>query len=599
MGKVNKAKVADDDQQVSFEATDHGDSVLAGLKYLREKQQLFDVTFIVEGQKFQAHRVVLASCSDYFRAMFTDGLVECQKDIISLNGVTAKGMKNLIDFAYSSKLFLDFDNVEDILLSANHVQMLPVLQACSDFLKQHLSIENCIDMLRLTDLLCIRKLKSDVLKFICSNWTRVSVTQEFCNKLTSSQLISILNSNLPMNCSETDVLESVVSWIMFDVHSRDQYFLPLIKLIQLENILRSSLSAMPNKTEFDGLLDAHPVFQKYFYNSCHDFQPYLVDSGLINNRGFSKALVCVGGFSPNGGMTNDLRFFSHETHTWKTLASIPHIKQCNFGLTVLNNEVFIIGGCFNDQIQEVVHQYGFKYNPEKDSWKSIAAMSLERCRFYLGAVGGKLYAIGGDPSASMDVSLESSPCECFHPEENKWTPIASLPGNRSQHAGVVFENALYISGGLQDADEEFFTSFYRYDPDSDSWTELAPMLSPRADHTMLVYRGHIYVVGGWHENANQQRIMVADLDRYDHVTDSWETLTTIPDPRLYASYTIMDQSVHVVGGWVNGNYQRKAQTVQTVDMETLVVTTQSVGKMEVWEHSSCSLYIPHCKMIDS
>lgn len=67
MGRVNKAKVADDDQQVSFEATDHGDSVLAGLKYLREKQQLFDVTFIVEGQKFQAHRVVLASCSDYFR----------------------------------------------------------------------------------------------------------------------------------------------------------------------------------------------------------------------------------------------------------------------------------------------------------------------------------------------------------------------------------------------------------------------------------------------------------------------------------------------------------------------------------------------------
>lgn len=42
------------------------------------------------------------------RAMFTDGLMECQKDIISLNGVTAKGMKNLIDFAYSSKLFLDF-----------------------------------------------------------------------------------------------------------------------------------------------------------------------------------------------------------------------------------------------------------------------------------------------------------------------------------------------------------------------------------------------------------------------------------------------------------------------------------------------------------
>lgn len=44
----------------------------------------------------------------FYRAMFTDGLVECQKDIISLNGVSARGMKNLIDFAYSSKLVLDF-----------------------------------------------------------------------------------------------------------------------------------------------------------------------------------------------------------------------------------------------------------------------------------------------------------------------------------------------------------------------------------------------------------------------------------------------------------------------------------------------------------
>lgn len=498
------------------------------------------------------------------------------------------------------KLILFFtDNVEDVLLSANHVQMLPVLQACTDFLKQHLSIDNCIDMLRLTDLLCIRKLKSDVLKFICSNWSKVSLTREFCTKLTPKQFLSLLDSNLPMNCSETEVLSSLISWIMYDKYSRQQHFLPLVKLIQIENILRSNLSTMPNKVEFDQLLANHPVFQEDFYRFCHDFQPHLSDSGLVNNRGFTKMLVCVGGFSPNGGMTNELQFFSPESQSWKALTTIPHIKQCNFGLTVLNNEVFVVGGCFNDQIQEVVHQYGFRYNPEIDSWKSIAAMNLERCRFYLGALGGKLYAVGGDPSASLDISLSASPCECFHPEDNKWTAISPLPGNRSQHAGVMFENAMYISGGLQDADEEFFTSFFRYDPESDSWTELAPMLSARADHTMFVYKGHIYVVGGWHENPNQQRVMVADLDRYNHATDSWETLIALPEPRLYATYTILDQNLHIMGGWINGHYQRKAQLVQTVDMETLAITTQTVSKVEVWEHSSCSLYIPSCKMIEN
>jgi N-acetylneuraminic acid mutarotase len=356
---------------------------------------------------------------------------------------------------------------------------------------------------------------------------------------------------------------------------------------------------MANKAEFERLLSHHPNFKNYFYMSCPELSPCLLESGLVNSRGFTKALVCVGGFSPNGGMTNDLRFYNHVTSSWKTFTTIPHITQCNFGLSVLNNEVFVAGGCFNDQIQEVVHQYGFRYNPEMDTWKSIAPMNLERCRFYLGALGGKLYAIGGDPSASMDVSLDSAPCECFFPEENKWTTISPLPGNRSQHAGVVFKNALYISGGLQDADEEFYTSFFRYDPGSDSWTELSPLLSPRADHTMFIYKGYIYVAGGWHENPNQQRVMVADLDRYDHMTDRWETVTSVPDPRLYATYTIMDNQLHIVGGWVNGNYQRKAQFVQTVDMDTFSIATKMTGKMEVWEHSSCSLYIPSCRQTDN
>jgi len=56
-----------DTPQVKFEASDHGDSILAGLKHLREKEQLFDVFLVAQGKRFPAHRVVLASCCDYFR----------------------------------------------------------------------------------------------------------------------------------------------------------------------------------------------------------------------------------------------------------------------------------------------------------------------------------------------------------------------------------------------------------------------------------------------------------------------------------------------------------------------------------------------------
>lgn len=56
-----------DQDQFQFEASNHGDVLLAGLRHLRDKHQLFDVTLVVDKLELPAHRVVLASCSDYFR----------------------------------------------------------------------------------------------------------------------------------------------------------------------------------------------------------------------------------------------------------------------------------------------------------------------------------------------------------------------------------------------------------------------------------------------------------------------------------------------------------------------------------------------------
>lgn len=62
--------------QVTFEASNHSNSLLAGLKNLREKEQLFDVILVVGGHTFPVHRVVLASCCDYFRYIIIFSLVQ-------------------------------------------------------------------------------------------------------------------------------------------------------------------------------------------------------------------------------------------------------------------------------------------------------------------------------------------------------------------------------------------------------------------------------------------------------------------------------------------------------------------------------------------
>ena len=46
--------------------------VIRSMNQLRKLNALCDVELVVDYERFPAHRVLLASCSDYFRAMFTN-----------------------------------------------------------------------------------------------------------------------------------------------------------------------------------------------------------------------------------------------------------------------------------------------------------------------------------------------------------------------------------------------------------------------------------------------------------------------------------------------------------------------------------------------
>ena len=83
--------------------------------------------------------MVLAACSDYFRAMFTDPMRERTQPEILLAGVSAAGVKYILDYIYTSRLALSLANVQDVLSAASHLQIIQVVEACSNYLMVSIS----------------------------------------------------------------------------------------------------------------------------------------------------------------------------------------------------------------------------------------------------------------------------------------------------------------------------------------------------------------------------------------------------------------------------------------------------------------------------
>ena len=72
-----------------------------------EAQMLTLLVYFHPGTRFNCHKVILVSCSDYFLSMFTSGMRECNQKEIELKGITAKGLEKVIEVVYTSTTTLE------------------------------------------------------------------------------------------------------------------------------------------------------------------------------------------------------------------------------------------------------------------------------------------------------------------------------------------------------------------------------------------------------------------------------------------------------------------------------------------------------------
>ena len=161
---------------------------------LRNHQELCDIVLCVGNMEIHAHRLVLASCSPYFYAMFTNNLAESKQSVVTLKGMDPKCVETLIDFAYTADITVNESNVQSLLPVASLLQIACVQKACCTYLESQLDPTNCLGILSFAELHGCDVLASKSRHYYSRYFSNVCRAEEFLS-ITEERLCSLIDGD--------------------------------------------------------------------------------------------------------------------------------------------------------------------------------------------------------------------------------------------------------------------------------------------------------------------------------------------------------------------------------------------------------------------
>lgn len=200
---------------------------------IRQRGQLCDAILKADGVEFPVHRLIMSACSPYFRALFTNGLHETEQKVLEIPQISAHVLDVVIDFAYKRIASITTENVEELLPVADQLHILGLVQHCCEFLKSHLTLENCIGIRNFARSYFCTQLDKDAMRFVLLNFQDVSENSSEILSLSLEEMIEIVAHEELNVKTEEPVFEAIIRWIDHNSAKRKQHIFPLLECIRL------------------------------------------------------------------------------------------------------------------------------------------------------------------------------------------------------------------------------------------------------------------------------------------------------------------------------------------------------------------------------
>lgn len=177
-----------------------------------------DVSFLVHGQEFRAHRLILEIRSPVFEAMFKHGMNESLSGEVVIDGIRISVFRSLLKFIYTGNCALveseDEDKlvhekkdlqrkhvnpefVSELLLAADQYQIAALVEYCGNYLIRSLHLDNVLMLYQIADKCKAMDLRSACLNLITRDKRTLGTVLDHSaiKSLTAEQFRAILHAS--------------------------------------------------------------------------------------------------------------------------------------------------------------------------------------------------------------------------------------------------------------------------------------------------------------------------------------------------------------------------------------------------------------------
>ncbi|XP_059175136.1 uncharacterized protein LOC131955165 [Physella acuta] len=175
---------------------------------------LFDFAVKVQDETVQCHRLILAACSEFFKACFRSGMREVTENCLVLKDVSCEVFRLIINTIYTGTSLLTLDNFTEVWRAANMLQVEVMINVCEEFAIRSCSLDTWENIYLHAKLFGSVKVLDKLHSFMLKNFEVIRHSTTFL-QLSFKEVQDLIKSQDLVVSKEDLVLESVIQWVEY------------------------------------------------------------------------------------------------------------------------------------------------------------------------------------------------------------------------------------------------------------------------------------------------------------------------------------------------------------------------------------------------